>query len=117
MCVFVTLSPALAQQGGGLQPAQIAGAYRRLPMSFEPGAGLTDSYVNYLAHGSGYALLLTPSGGTLSLRAAGSASPSRMTIKLIGGNRAAKAEGLEALAGKSNYLIGNEPSKWRTNVA
>jgi hypothetical protein len=117
ICVFVTLFPALAQQVGGLPQAQIAGAYSRLPMSFEPSGGQADSRVNYLARGSGYALLLTPSGGILSLRAAGKTSPSKMTIKLVGGNPAAQAEGLEALPGKSNYLLGNDPSKWRTNVA
>jgi hypothetical protein len=45
----------------------------------------------------------------LSLNAAGKTSESKMTIELIGGNPAAKAEGLEALPGKSNYLIGNVP--------
>jgi hypothetical protein len=116
-CIFVTISPAIAQQTLARGQAQIAGAYGRLPMSFEPDSDLTDSHENYLARGSGYALLLTPIGGTLSLNAAGKTSASKMTVKLIGGNPGAKAEGLEALPGRSNYLIGNDPSKWRINVA
>jgi uncharacterized protein (TIGR03437 family) len=117
MCVFATLSSALAQQVGGLPQAQIAGAYRRLPMSFEPNGGLPDSHVNYLARGSGYVLFLTPGGATISLRETGKTSPSQMTIELIRGNPAAQAEGLDVLPGKSNYLVGNDPSQWRTNVA
>jgi len=37
-------------------------------------------------------------------------------MKLIGGNPGAKVTGLEELPGKSNYFIGNDPKKWRTNV-
>src|SRR6058998_3123603 len=38
-------------------------------------------------------------------------------MKLVGANRAASATALEELPGKSNYFIGNDPKKWRTNVA
>jgi hypothetical protein len=38
-------------------------------------------------------------------------------MKLVGANPQAKARGLEELPGKSNYFIGNDPKKWRTNVA
>ena len=74
--VFVSLSAGFAQQAGDLAQARIAAAFSRLPMSFEPNGGQTDSQVNYLARGSGYALLLTPSGGIMSLRAAGKPSGS-----------------------------------------
>lgn len=37
-------------------------------------------------------------------------------MKLIGANPNARISGLEQLPGKSNYLIGNDPAKWRTNV-
>jgi hypothetical protein len=38
-------------------------------------------------------------------------------LKLVGANLAAKAVGLDPLPGKTNYFIGNDPKKWRTNVA
>jgi uncharacterized protein (TIGR03437 family) len=115
--IFWTVSPAAAQQSEALRASQIAGAYSKLPISFEPNHGQTDARVNFLARGSGYVLLLTPSGATLSLSGTGKASPSRMTIKVVRGNPAAQAEGLDALPGKSNYLLGNDRSTWRTNVA
>ncbi len=44
-------------------------------------------------------------------------APSTLRMKLVGANPQAKVVGLERLPGKSNYLIGNDPKKWRTNVA
>jgi hypothetical protein len=37
-------------------------------------------------------------------------------LKLVGVNGAAKVAGLAELPGKSNYFLGNDPKKWRTNV-
>ena len=37
-------------------------------------------------------------------------------MKLVGANPQAKVSGLDELPGKSNYFIGNDPKKWRTNV-
>src|SRR5262249_30485157 len=40
-----------------------------------------------------------------------------LRMKLVGSSESAKAEGADELEGKSNYFIGNDPSKWHTNVA
>jgi hypothetical protein len=37
-------------------------------------------------------------------------------MSLAGANPQAKVSGLDELPGKSNYFIGNDPRKWRTNV-
>ncbi|MGD0792207.1 MAG: Ig-like domain repeat protein [Terriglobales bacterium] len=39
-----------------------------------------------------------------------------LRMKLRNANSAAKVTGLDELAGTSNYFIGNDPAKWRTNV-
>jgi len=44
-------------------------------------------------------------------------TPSVLRLKLVGVNPNARIRGLEELPGKSNYFIGNNPKKWRTNVA
>jgi hypothetical protein len=92
--------------------AQSIAAYGKLPMSFEPNVGQTNAHANFVARGADYLLLLTPTGGTLC-----SSGSSKMSIKLVRGNRAAQGEGLQPLPGKSNYLIGNDRAQWRTNVA
>ncbi len=45
-----------------------------------------------------------------------SLAPDVVRLKLVGGNPKAKVVGLDPLPGKSNYLIGNDPKKWRRNV-
>jgi Beta-propeller repeat/Abnormal spindle-like microcephaly-assoc'd, ASPM-SPD-2-Hydin len=37
-------------------------------------------------------------------------------MELVGANPTAHAFGLEDLPGKSNYFLGNDPKKWRTNI-
>jgi hypothetical protein len=39
-----------------------------------------------------------------------------LRMRLVSANVKAKVTGLDELLGKSNYLIGNDPKKWRTNV-
>ena len=45
-----------------------------------------------------------------------SQAPAVLRMKLVGANPQAKVTGLDELPGKSNYFIGNDPKKWRTNV-
>jgi hypothetical protein len=39
-----------------------------------------------------------------------------LRMKLLGADSTAKVVGLDELPGKSNYFIGNDPKKWRTNM-
>jgi len=39
-----------------------------------------------------------------------------LRMRLVGANPVAKGKGEQELPGKSNYFIGNDPHKWRTNV-
>jgi hypothetical protein len=43
-------------------------------------------------------------------------APLILRLKLLRANPAAKVIGVNELPGKSNYLTGNDPKKWRTNV-
>jgi len=43
--------------------------------------------------------------------------PAVLRLKLVNANSSAKVVGIEELPGKSNYFIGNDHKKWRTNVA
>ena len=98
--------------------AQIHAAYSHLPLIFEENQGQTDSRVRFLARGSGYGLFLTAHEAVLSLR-----QPSRKTtdfsvlkMQLARANPDLKVSGENPLPGKSNYFIGNDPSKWRRDV-
>jgi Beta-propeller repeat len=43
-------------------------------------------------------------------------APAEFRMSLAGANQNAKVTGLDELPGKSNYFIGNDPARWRTNV-
>jgi hypothetical protein len=120
--------------------ARVAKDYRRLPISFEVNQGQTDKSVQFLARGAGYTLFLTPGEAVLSLhtpqanagKPVGAVVPgtfrhtpkqlpaatpaSTVRLQLIGSNTAAEATGVDPLPGNSNYLIGNDPAKWHTDV-
>jgi hypothetical protein len=45
-----------------------------------------------------------------------SPASSSVRLRLVGANPHPELVGLDKLKGKSNYFIGNDPKKWRTNV-
>ncbi len=115
----------------------IQAAYGKLPMSFEKNVGQANSRTKFLARGSGYTLFLMPTEAVLVLRqpaarAHGEIMRAKRSIaeretldsgvaevlrmKLVGSNPKASIVGIDPLPGKSNYFMGNDPRKWRTNV-
>jgi hypothetical protein len=103
-----------------LSGASLAG-YGQLPLSFEVNRGQTAAAVNYLARGSGYTLFLSATQATLGLtHATGTHSQAStedvLRLGLVGANPAASVVGLDRLPGVSNYFLGNDPSKWLTDV-
>ncbi len=121
-------------------PAAVTAArasFARLPLSFEQNVGQTDSRVKYTSRGAGYNLFLTADEAVFALRG-GSASAncsalaekihsdcaevakkreeSVLWLKMLGANSSAPVAGTDALPGKINYYVGNDPTKWRTGV-
>ena len=94
---------------------RIVDSYGKLPLSFEANQGQTDSQVKFVSRGTGYSLFLTSTEAVLSLKAP-SSSAVVLKMKLVGANPSPQLTGRDELPGKSNYFIGNDPSKWRTNV-
>ena len=106
-------------------PANIKSDYGKLPLSFEANQGQTDSQVKFLARSSGYALFLTANEAVLRHQnkpTRGQAhdshdpTPEVLRMKLEGTNAEPKISGLEELPGKSNYFIGKDSRKWRTDI-
>ena len=108
--------------------------YGNLPLSFEANHGQSDSKVKFLSRGSGYSLFLTSNEAVLVLsqseadenrkasRVARTAVRAKhrksavVRMTLVEANPQSQAAGHDALPGKSNYFIGNDPAKWRTNI-
>ena len=119
----IAFSPALAADPGAQAKAHAAMA--ALPLNFEENlgqAGSTD--VQYFAHGAAYSIALGQQGAVLSLAA--SQDPGRkgqstdlaqIRILLEGAQASPAPHAEQALPGRVNYLIGKDPSKWRTDLA
>lgn len=88
---------------------------RHLPLSFEANRGQADSRVDYLARGAGHAVFLTPREAVVVL-----SKPDSMGVVLrmtfVDANPRPRVAGLEELPGKANYIVGQDPARWRTNV-
>jgi len=114
-------------------------AYGDLPLQFVANAGQTDRQVKFLTRGSGYSMFFTPTESVLVLSKSHENSSPQTTdqggplpesstshskvqsttirMRLEGANPAPRMFGEDILPGKSNYLLGNDPKKWRTNVS
>ena len=116
---------------------RILDQYGKLPLTFEVNHGQADGRVKFLSRTSGYSLFLTEDEAVLTLSGkkasttkakiegaahtlqSGMAAPKSAAVlrmKLRNANPTAKVTGVDELAGTSNYFIGNDPAKWRTNV-
>lgn len=107
-----------------------AEVYGGLPLGFEANYGQADPQVKYLSRVGGCNLYLTAKEAVLNLRGStralsyegkhhsAIANPlsCMLRMKLVGASDAARTTALDELSGKTNYFIGNDPKKWRTNV-
>ncbi len=129
-----------AQQASGTVPSnptipsapRVNTNYGKLPLVFEVNQGQTDPQVRFLFRGSRYTAFLTAGSMVLSLRPAKVPSSGAPTTAATGNVPAAPAASLEfqlmgaarkpAVVGEDqlptrvNYFIGNDRSKWRTNI-
>jgi hypothetical protein len=85
--------------------------YGKLPLSFEANQGQTAAEVKYLVHGHGYTLFLTSGEAVIA-----SPKSSSLRMKFRGANLAPEISGVDEQSGKTNYFVGNDPSKWHSNV-
>ena len=90
-----------------------------LPLQFEPNVGLSGDDVEFSARGAAYAISLNRQGAEFSLGQPATqptASPDVLRLAVVGTRPAATPSAEGPLPGRVNYLIGNDPSKWRTDV-
>ena len=77
-----------------------------LPLLFERNVGQTEPSVQFMARAPGIEFFLTPSEVIFG----------ELQMKIMGGNSVPEITGVDLLPGKSNYFIGNDPTKWQTDV-
>jgi hypothetical protein len=108
---------------------QFLARYGKLPLAFESNQG--KGAAQFISHGSGYTLYLMPNQAVMALRTSADSPHTRtgalnfpsptdgsvaLRMKLIGSNPKAPVQGMDQMPGTTNYLIGNDTTKWRTNI-
>ena len=81
---------------------------------FEVNRGQFDEAVDFAARGVGYAVSLSPRGASFGVDGDGAKAVVRMT--LVGADARAHGAAVGRVAGRSNYLTGADPRRWRRNV-
>ncbi|MDX2041558.1 MAG: SBBP repeat-containing protein [Acidobacteriota bacterium] len=122
-------SPRLLVNGGqsaqitetsALTDKRMAENLAHLPLSFEANLGQTGKQTKFIARGLGYQFGLGADEAVMVLQP-GDLKTSKqkstaIRMKLVGANALANVTGIDRLPTKSNYLIGNDPNGWRTDV-
>ncbi len=105
--------------------AQVQAATAKLPLRFEQNVGQVKGPnaqdVRFISRGSAFSLFLTPKEAVLAMQrsaktAKGAKSSAVVSMRLSGANQSPAISGQEEFPGKSNYLIGRDPSQWHTGV-
>ena len=85
-------------------------SYGQIPMTFIANRGQVHQAVRFMAKGPGLTAYFTPSEVTLELHGA------TIRARYLGANVSPGVDGGDPQEGRANFLIGADPSKWRTNV-
>src|SRR5215813_11567498 len=96
--------------------ARVNEAYGKLPLSFEVNRGQADPSIKLISRGGNYNLSFAPTGATLHLQRGSANQDATLQIKPVNANPSPKIVGMDQLPGKSNYIIGSDRTRWRTNI-
>jgi uncharacterized repeat protein (TIGR01451 family) len=112
----------------GRDPKLVHSLLASLPLVFEPNRGqgnldASDRRVQFVARGSGYSLFLGSEGAVVSLRtpakrrdSSTSTRIASLQMRIAGSNRNSEITASDRLPGTSNYILGNDPARWRTHI-
>jgi hypothetical protein len=116
---------ALASVGSGLEVLsepdlatrqRLNEAFARMPICFEANQGQAASSAQFVSAIGGPRLLLSPAEATFERRQSQLTENEALKMHLVSADPAAEIRGLDLLPTRANYFIGNDPSKWHTNI-
>ncbi|MDB5898012.1 MAG: tandem-95 repeat protein, partial [Ramlibacter sp.] len=94
------------------QAQAIAQAYAVTALNFERNDGQETGTAEFVARGSGYAIGLAAGNVEIALTGASTT----VGLQLVDANPGIAAQGEGLLQARSNYLVGNDRSQWRTDI-
>ena len=123
LTVSVLVVAAFVTGCGGVERAQspdadrerLMAAYADLPLTFVENRGQTDARVDFLAQGPRHAVYVTPQEIALTLQQRGGAGVA-LALRFVGADPGAEPSGAERAPGTVNYLRGDDPARWQTEL-
>jgi hypothetical protein len=121
MLLLILAIAAIAQAKRAARPLVSDGnsyvqSWGQVPLAFEVNRGQTDSTVDYLSRGLGYAAFLNSSGATLSFHKHNAKLANALRMTLLGAGPNIHSSQDQQLRGKVNYFIGNDPAEWEIGI-
>lgn len=110
----VWLAAAFAPAATRAADAPLAEPPRARSLVFEPNVGQADPAVAFVARGAEHRIELSPTQAIVTVRSPQEVAVVRM--RLLGASRSGRLRPLERLPGRSQYLIGPDPKRWRTDI-
>jgi MYXO-CTERM domain-containing protein len=89
---------------------------RQPALQFEENRGQFDARARFVARQRGLTVFVTDAGAVMTLRARGSSAPVVVRLAVHDGLAGARSEPRDRLPTRSNYFLGNDPHRWRTDV-
>ena len=90
--------------------------FSQLPLSFVPNVGQTDHAVHFQVHDRGSTIFLTSDEAVLALPATETTALSAVRLRFEGANPNPAVVGVDRLPGVVNYFVGNNPTRWHTDL-
>ncbi len=96
---------------------KITESYGKLPLIFEQNQGQLNSDIKYIHRGSGQNLFFTQEGVIFSVSSKSNNKTQNIKMHLVESNKNAKVTAIDEQVTKTNYFMGNDASKWKTNIS
>ncbi len=111
----ITAAPAMASLPTEARTQAIE-RYGNLPLSFEINEGQAQPKVEFISRTTSRVVYFSHDGLWVRGVAAAKNGAPPLEMTLAGANPSVVVQGMDKLPGKTNYLIGNDPKRWRHNV-
>jgi hypothetical protein len=83
---------------------------RALPIFFIPNTGQTDPAIRYIAQTPQLRAGFAPDSAVFQIQG------TQLHVRFAGANPSVAMEGLDAMAARANFLIGDDPAAWHTGI-
>jgi hypothetical protein len=116
LCVYLTLANPVFAEESSHATATVAQKYGEVALAFEPNQGQAPEDVRFLSRGEGITVLAGEQHLTLIAGPSSRNRASSIQMKFPGASFLSPPIALQPQEGISNYLLGDDPAAWHTNV-